>query len=359
MTTDFAAVLDRVEQEFFAGDRRDALGRLSALTQDAAADPRRAEVLALFVERMDHEHPGFAAYLAVSGGALVETGEPAAALAAAILRPLTRALEHAGRMLAHFQAAGHDPGDGQTRRVSREILDGIAERDAPAVQAWSVMDLWYRPAVATWTREVSALQAAQRDTAFRTALAQLGHTTQTSHWLSLLVETVFAAPFAVRVPELGETWRFVADGVNDIGQLSVLMSDALRDPIARIGGSEPAPAEVLAVMRGDGPQEKKIVYGCSFQLYREQAVDPADGLPKNGRDTWRAPGGMGTHSLPADFLPGTIEPAGGVRTLVLVGPNAPGMIRVVRNIPAVRVFDKLRASLSAVQSTPSSSASNV
>jgi hypothetical protein len=342
---------DAIEQEFFGGDRREAMGHLSALVQAAAPDAAaRGALLAAIVERIDHEHPGYGAYLALAGGALVECGEPARALGAAIIRPLARALGHAARMPAYFEELATERTEDGALQISREMLDAVALRDAAAVQAWAAMDIWYRPAVATWTRDPGVLQAAQRVTTFREALAALGHATETSHWLSLLVETVFAAPFAIRFPELGETWRFVAEGVNDLGQLSVLLSDALRDPIARIGGNGPAEARVLDVMRGDGPQELEgVTYDCTIQLYRTQAVDPADGLPKNGRDTWRAPGGTGTHSLPSDFLPGTIEPVDGVRTLVIAGPNAPGMIRMTRQIPAVRVFDRLRASITDVR----------
>jgi hypothetical protein len=248
---------------------------------------------------------------------------------------------------------GADAGDGSVG-VSREMLDAIAERDPVAVQAWAAMDMWYRPVVAAWTRETGVLQDVQRDAALRTALAALGHTTETTHWLSLLIETPFAAPFAISFPELGTTEHVIVDGVNDLGQLCVLVSDVLREPLAAIGAPSVAGPRLLDVMRGIGPQQTDDGWQCAFHCYRREALDPADGLPKDGKDTWRAPGGTGHHSLPPDFLPGTLTPAAdGTRTLVVVGPNAPGGMRFVRMIAGVRTFDKLRASITRPEVLPS------
>lgn len=342
MTADYAAQLDAFERTFFTGDRRVALGELSTFIQGAARAPDRAAALGALVARFGHEHPGFAGFVALGAGALIEAGEPARATGLALIAPVTRALVHAGRVLGHFAEAGHDAGDGSVG-VSREMLDGIAMRDPVAVQAWAAMDTWYRPAVATWTRAPDVLQTAQADAALRAAVDALGHTTETSHWLALLVETPFAARFALRFPELGTTEHVIVDGVNDLGQLCVLLSDVLREPLAKIGVTEPAAPDVVAVMRGDGPQQGDGGYSCTFHCYRAEAIDPADGLPKDGRDMWRAPGGTGTHSLPPDFLPGSLAVVDGVRTLVVVGPNAPGGMRFVRMIAATRTFDKLAA----------------
>lgn len=183
---------------------------------------------------------------------------------------------------------------------------------------------------------------------FRAALAGLGTITATSHWLSLLIETVFDARFVVTIPELGEAWAFKADGIVDMGQLTVLLSDALKNPIARIGGSGVAKSDVLEVMTGAGPQQIEGAYPASFAFYPVESIDPADRLPKDGAHTWSAPGGTGTHSLPPDFLPGTLAPRDGARVLVMVGPRAPGL-RFVRVIPAVRTFDALEARITDIE----------
>jgi hypothetical protein len=186
------------------------------------------------------------------------------------------------------------------------------------------------------------LRELQRDGELRAAVGKLGSNTNTSHWLGQLLPALLDATVLVTFPETGETWSFVADGVTDMGQLSVLMSEALAEPLARIGIDAVAPREVLDVMKGDGPQEGEDAYSCAFHCYPREAVDPDDGMPKDGRFMWRAPGGTGTHSLPPDFLPGDLTANDGVRELIVVGPKAPGM-RFVRVIPAVRTFDGLSA----------------
>ena len=130
-----------------------------------------------------------------------------------------------------------------------------------------------------------------------------------------------------------------ADGVVDLGQLAVLISSSLRDPLSRIGVTEVADDETLAVMRGDGPQQGEGTYSCGFHCYPIQATDPATGMARDDVHMWSAPGGTGTHSLPPDFLPGTLAPVDGARVLLVVGPKSPGM-RFVRVIPAVRAAQR-------------------
>ncbi|HEY5923295.1 MAG TPA: hypothetical protein VIV11_16560 [Kofleriaceae bacterium] len=232
-----------------------------------------------------------------------------------------------------------------TKAVTRDVLDGIADKDLVAVQAWFALDVWYRPAVATWTRDTDVLRDVQRSSTMRAALAELGSATETSHWLSLLIETVFDASFVALFPETNEAWRLTADGVVDMGQLSALITPALREPLARIGITEMPDDEILAVMRGTGPQQGEGTYSCQFHCYPVQAIDPQSGMPRDEVHMWSAPGGTGTHSLPPDFLPGTLGVIDGARVLLVVGPKSPGM-RFVRSMPAVRTFDGLRARVS-------------
>jgi hypothetical protein len=100
-------------------------------------------------------------------------------------------------------------------------------------------------------------------------------------------------------------------------------------------------------MRGDGPQEGEGAFECAFHCYPVEAGDPDTGMPRDEVHTWSAPGGIGSFSLPADFLPGTLTAIEGARILLVVGPQAPGM-RFVRVIPATRTFDGLHARVSSV-----------
>lgn len=319
----------------------------------------RDGLLAWVVARLGHPDPEFAAHVAVVGGALVESGASATLLGRALIAPVEKSLVDARRLLERALKLPDEPGDDSIpvgdRQLSPETLRTIADEDVDALNGWIALETWYRPAVASWTRAPEVLQLAQASATFRPALAALGSTTATSHWLSLLLETVFDAPFVVLVPELREAWSLRADGVVDMGQLTVLLSEALADPLARLGASGVAKREVLDAMTGAGPQNQDAAYSATFAFYPLEAVDPSDGLPRDGVHTWSAPGGTGTHSLPGDFLPGTLPVRDGARVLVMVGPKAPGL-RFGRSIPGVRTFTALAAKVTGVARLPAEEA---
>jgi hypothetical protein len=349
---------NEIERLFVDGSAKQAVDLLWNTLEVCEQHPLRAAALAEIVGRVDHDDPQLASYLALAGGAIVEQGEPARPLGEALVAPIVRALSSACRLLDHVSELDNDDleedsdedSDEDTFEiggtiVSQDVLDEIAAEDLEAVQSWFSLGKWYLPAVATWARTPALLAEVQRMPALREPIATLANQTETSHWLSILLETVFESRFVVLLPELQQAWSFVADGVVDIGQLSVLVSRSLAGPLRKLGVKESADDEVLAVMRGTGPHQGNGAYGCAFHFYPVQALDPSDGLPKDGVHTWQAPGGSGTHSLPGDFLPGSLPVIDGARVLVLVGPDAPGT-RFVRVIGASRMFNPLKANLS-------------
>ncbi len=350
-----------VANEFFrSGDLHRGMGSLSEIFGSCVENPDARDLLLTWVvERVGHPDPEFGAHIAVVGGALVESGASAELLGRALLAPLETSLVNARRLFERAAQLPDEPGEESIpvgdRQLSQATLRGIAEDDVDAVNGWISLETWYRPAVAAWTREPAVLREVQANATIRAALAVLGRTTATTHWLSQLIETVFDAPFVVLVPELGEAWAFRADGVVDMGQLTVMLSEALADPLARIGASGIAKQEVLDVMSGAGPQRDEGAYSSTFAFYPVEAIDPSDGLPRDGVHTWSAPGGTGTHSLPPDFLPGTLPVRDGARVLAMVGPKAPGL-RFARVIPAVRMFAGLVARISGVERVPADQA---
>lgn len=104
-------------------------------------------------------------------------------------------------------------------------------------------------------------------------------------------------------------------------------------------------------MSGEGPQSGGGGYASTFAFYPVEACDPEDGLPRDNVYMWSAPGGTGMHSLPGDFLPGTLAPIDGARLLVLVGPHSPGM-RFTRIIQSARMFSGLTAQITDVTRLP-------
>lgn len=346
-----------VANEFFrSGDLQKGMRALVDVMGSCSENADARDLLLTWViERVGHPDPEFGAHIAVVGGALVENGGSAERLGRALIEPIESSLVHGRRLLERAEALPDEPGEESIpvgdRQLSTATLRGIAEDDVDAVNGWISLETWYRPAVAAWTRAPELLRELQARPTTRAAVAALGGTNPTSHWLSQLLQTVFDAPFVVVVPELGEAWSFRVSGVVDIGQLTVLLSEALADPLARIGASGVAKRDVLDVMAGAGPQRGEGSYSSSYSFYPVEAIDPSDGMPRDGVYTWSAPGGTGTHSLPADFLPGTLPERDGARVLAMVGPKAPGL-RFARVIPAVRTFDALVARISDVAKVP-------
>jgi hypothetical protein len=333
--------LDRVEALLAgedAGAAQEALvGLLDALKAGSPAD--RSAAVAAIAARVGHQDPHVGSYLGLLGGALLAPAQP---LALALCESLRRVVAAASRFLVlarQFAVLGEDPpadddadppadGDGVIEigdlRLPASALDALATTDWFAARSFFSLEIWYRPAAAAWTRHLATLRDRQADREFCDGVAAIGGASSGGHWLGLLLGTAIDAPLVIL--------------------LSVLLSASLAEPLARIGASGPADEAMLAVMRGAGEQQVDASYSASFHLYSWQAMDPASGLPQDGRFEWRAPGGKGDHSLPPDFLPGTLEPLRGARVLLLVGPNTGGL-RFVRVIGGSRMFSGLRAEL--------------
>lgn len=347
--------LDRVEALFAKDDLQGAGRTMSELFEDLRGAPPagRAAALEAVAGRLAGAPPVLAAHLATLGGAIVEMEVPARPLARALVGPVRDALASGRRFLERVARAtrSEEPDAvaiGPARVARREMLSIEAE-DPGAIQGFFSLETWYLPAVAAWTRDVDTLREVQRDAAFRANVEAIGGMSEGTHWLSLILATLIDAPLIFLVPEVGEAYSLKATGVVDCGQLSVLLSEALSEPLARIGCPGVALEHVLAVMRGEGAAQIEDSFTAAFHLYPWRAMNPASTMPEDGRFEWLSPGGAGKHSLPPDFLPGKIEPLRGARVLALVGSAAPGGIRFVRSIGAARMFEALRAELTDVR----------
>lgn len=346
---------------------KDVLEELRRLFNASARDRAlQGELFSWVIAHVGDEHPQLGADIALFGGALVEAGAAAGPFGKALIAPIERALVDAARMLVLAQNMGAELSeDGGVqpdktshviagRVLSKEDLHEITAHDAAAVRAWFSLERWYMPAVAAWTRDLGVLHDVRARASLREAIARVHPETATGFWLSLLFNTMFATPLTVLIPEIDEVWSLVADGVADLGQLTILLSKELSAPLSTIGASGVASPAVLEIMRGHGPQEINDGYSSSFRFYPIEATDPGDGLPRDGVE-WTAPGGTGTHSYPADFQPGTINAIDGIRYLVMVGPKAPG-VAFTRVINAARMFDAIEAKISGVKKLPADQA---
>lgn len=319
-----------------------AIGGIARDVAQADAATRDHFVVAL-AERLGHDHPGLAAQLALIGGALVETGANPGPLGPAMLAPLGRALVAAQRFVELAKDLPDEPECKVAvggKQLSAATIDVLAQKDLEAVRAFLSLELWYRPAVALWSLEPQVLKRAQAELG-ETATALHASCTG-AHWIALLLEVCVELPFVVLIPDLHEAWELVLDGCSDNSQFLTLLSEALRDPL-RCLRLAPAPEPVLAIARGEGPQQADGYYSARFHLYPWQAIDPSSGRPVDGRFQWLAPGGYGTQFLPGDYPPSRITPLEGRRVVALV-PSS--FSRVITNS---RMFAPLRAGISKVR----------
>lgn len=336
---------------------------LSELFDDLQGEPppARGAALEALSDRLAAAHPELGAQLATLGGAIVEMGGVSAGpFARALAVPVRAVLASARRFLESVAAAPADDSDDAAdlgvNRISARDLLAIEARDPHAVASFQSLETWYRPVVAAWSRDVDALREAQSDAALRGDVLALGGVSEGTAWLSMLLNTLVDAPLVLLVPELHEAYSITATGVVDCGQLSVLLSDALPELMARIGCPAVAPADVLAVMRGEGEPQAESAFTAAFHLYGWRALCPAAAPSGGDPCDWLAPGCARAHSLPPDFMPGKIEPLQGARVFALAGPAAPGGIRYVRSIGATRMFDALRADLKGPRRLPAAEA---
>jgi hypothetical protein len=346
------ALFDRGRDQWEA-----ALDELAACVDEASAAPVsvRDSMVAALAERLDHEHPGLAAQLALLGGVLVERGVASGPLGAAMLLPLERALEAAQRLVAMVNERHVDPPDedepsdpedgmyvGEHHLSNDEIL-GLADRDLEAVRAFQSLEIWYRPIAAVATRDRALLGKMQDTPSLCASARAISRSCDGAFWIAWVLEISVELPFVILIPELKEAWEMVVDGCVDNTQFLTLLSETLAPSLRRLDVDAPAPKAVLAAARGEGPQEVEGTYGANFALYSWQAIDAETSMPVDGKFTWDAPGGIGSIWLPGDFPPSRVVPLEGRRVVALVKCS------VRRVIPASRMFSALEARLSAVR----------
>ena len=336
-----------------------ASDEMTAIVREAstAAPAVHESLTAALAARFDHEHPVLGAHLALLAGALVETGIRLGSVGSALLVPLERTLVAAQRFVELANEHAGD-GDGDPKRglfvgdkyLSEASLAALSSRDVEAVRAFESLQTWYRPAVALWTRDRATLRRAQAEPTLRAAVEALAKLSQGAFWLATLLDVCIEVPFVVLIPELQEAWELIVDGCVDNEQLLTLLSEALCPSLRRLGVAAPAPAAVLAIARGDGPQQAQSHYSAAFQIYAWQAIDRDSGWPVNGRFVWHSPGGRGDSWLPGDFRPSRVVPLEGKRVVALVKSS------MTRVISAARLFESLPASIANVRQLSASEA---
>jgi len=206
-----------------------------------------------------------AAYPALVGGALVESGHGAGPAGPAALRRLAGAapdLRSFLRALPGPDGAGGapEPGrvdDGQAARITRELGDGGA-----AVRTWRALDLLGR-AVLTFLNVEEVRDGLRADpevsAVLRALCTELDEAVGGYRPALLLLDLNEVDTLLVLDRESGRGFRIRPTGVTDTDQLHALLAGALIGPQGRgLPGTPPAP-EVVAVFRDQDPPEGEEV----------------------------------------------------------------------------------------------------
>ena len=321
------AQLDQISASHAASDSPGFGRGLSELIEHTSQLPSDEQqvALAIIAAAFHHEQPDLAANLALACGALVERGAPVERLARAIAQPITHHVQRAAEFVALAEA--EEPAkEGEagglwlgSYSISQASLEELHAKHPVLAASFQSLEVWFRPVVAMWSRCRPVLNEQRQNTALREGLERVS-AVSSAHWIRVLLGDTFEDPFIILAPEANLGFEVILDGVCDCAQLVVLFAGQV--PLDAIGVTKRPSETMLAVMGGNGPQQADASYESDFHFYAWNAMNPETGMPENDRFTWQAPGGSGSHSLPADFQPSAIEVLHGRRVLLAVGPNA-------------------------------------
>lgn len=339
---DIEEQIDRIIAAHAASDSPGFGQGLSELIEHTSRLPLDAQhaALEIIATAFEHEQPDLAANLALACGALVEKGAPVEALARAIAKPITHHVQRAAEFVA-FAELEAPVKEGElgglwlgSHSISQASLEQLHAKHPVLAASFQSLEVWFRPVVALWSRCRSVLNEQRQNTALGEGLKRVS-AVSSAHWIRVLLGDTFEDPFIILAPESNAGFEVVLDGVCDCGQLAVLFAGQV--PLDSIGVTKRPSEAMIAVMSGEGPQQTDASYESDFHFYAWNAMNPATGMPEKDRFTWQAPGGSGSHSLPADFQPSAIEVLQGRRVLLVVGPNAEAAL-FRRVIPGTRSF---------------------
>ena len=212
-----------------------------------------------------------------------------------------------------------DPGMATYVEQARALLETATapgpERDAALAeleQAW--------PAIIQICSVDPASRLALAD--LQPAVAELEEEHEWAHWIALMLAVLHEAPFVAIEPSSGKAVGGRISGVSENFQLHTLLMDAFDRPV------DP---EVLAIARGDGPQQGDREVAGAWNLYTYRALRdgrlPEPDASQSGEWIWN------------EGVPAVIPEIDGTRVILLGEPL------YERTWDAVRTFPALRATL--------------
>jgi hypothetical protein len=246
-----------------------------------ASQTERAEAMASLVARLSRarlEDADGVAHLAITGGALVESGAPARDLGEAMLALLPSVLE-AARRFASRCLAGVEPGDESVSDedtvaivdampISRERFRKHLAGDRLGAAALAHLREWVLPAVACLTRDRALLARFTRDAALVAKARALGESE--AAWLTQLAATQLDAPWRAVCVDEGRAFELRVDGVCSNFELHALVGEAL---VERGVAGHRNPADVLDVVRGASDHAERTIVEGAFELFVPAALE--------------------------------------------------------------------------------------
>jgi len=321
--------------------------------------------LTIVATALDIDHPMRAGMAAMAGGCIIEFQADAAIL----WRPLFLRLPDILRAAAFFwdkvvraMPQDNDVDDEESYVCRSDVPDAVLERiglEYPFEDsAFQNLEYWCLPAVtclatsATFRREAAAADLIN-------LVTPLVNADQSAMFLHKLLRVIDDERLLVLHPESRQGYECVISGISSNTQLHTLLADALvRDVepqkkpglLGKFFGGKPdqatpqwlpgdrPSANLVAVVRGDGPQQIKDVTTYVWVLHRWRDLNAQGNLPKESDNV---DGWLWYHGCPDDF-----EKFQGYRVVLL---STPEFTRVCNTD---REFSRLRAFVSVTRTLP-------
>jgi hypothetical protein len=336
---------------------KEAAQGLLAIASHASGAERDAGVAALS-KAMDSERVQVSGWLAITAGAIVESGAAHVPLASALIEHLplacSRATAFGELLLAHAmpeEASSELEDDGEGIWLGEQFLpsrmqETLSMEDPDGADAWAGIPLWTAPACACFVRDMAMRQRAR---VALQGIERLARLHDDIHCLSVLLGVLDDEPFLVLHPASLRGFRLRVSGVADNFQLHTLLADTLvKSPlsslIGRLKGSGPGlpgkrpPPEAAAVARGDGPQELGQASHGLWDMYDWHALQSDGTLPK----TVPSVNWIWGEGAPAD-----IPLFGKDRVVLLAAPSYGRSWNTARCFPSLRAGVVVEETLSA------------
>jgi hypothetical protein len=327
-----------------------AAARLTIEEAKAAPAAQRVTAVKSLAAALDAGKAEVSGWLAITAGAIVETGIEPSWLGPRLIEVIpaviekatafgefaqTRALSLEESQEVEEEAGGEWFGD---RFLPADRIEGTANEQPDGADAWAAIPLWFPPTLACLTRD-AALRRLGRPVL--PAVKRLGEFSSNAHCLAILLSVLDDEPFLVFHPATGLGYRLSVSGVADNFQLHTLLADTLIQPSpsrllgwlrsssASLPGAKPDPI-AASVARGDGPQQSDAPSEGVWDLYAWTCLLPNGTLPTTVPTE---------HWIWGEGIPVDIPAFEGFRVVILAAPSYD------RTWSTARYFSTLRADL--------------